>query len=336
MHHVPSKIIMISTIARTAIIFFSVFSSLATGQILYPTLVESLKDSDKDGVIDIRDLCPNTPRGTAVDNDGCPLIQQEYFRFNFDVQFETGSYRLKNEFHSALNNLALLLQSNPETHLFIEGHTDNIGAEHFNLTLSQKRAQAVANTLTSVFHISPDRINTFGYGQSRPIAPNETETDRLLNRRVSGEIVTPLQNQNKKMDLVIRFKINRYAMADKYRSLLKDLGQKLQEKPDALALIEGYTDNTGNQDHNLVLSAERANKVADILHTEYGIPLERLKTLGHGEANPIASNNTLEGRQQNRRVTIKIVTPFKATTEVLLPKWTIWSVDQMAKENHPR
>jgi len=325
-HHAKRTIKMISIIARTAIIFFTFTSSLATGQILYPTLVESLKDSDKDGVIDVRDLCANTPRGTDVNNDGCPLTELEYFRFNFAAQFEVGRYQLKNEFHTSLHTLASLLQDNPETMVLIEGHTDNIGTESFNLTLSQKRAHAIAHALTSVFDISPDRIRAFGYGPNRPIASNETETYRLLNRRVSGEIVKPLLNKN--LDVTIRFKMNRDNMNQEYRSLLKNIGQQLQDNPDALALIEGYTDSTGSQRQNTLLSTARANNVAEILRTEYDIPEERLKTLGHGEAHPIASNRTLEGRQQNRRVTIKIVTPFKATTEILLPKWTIWSVDQ--------
>ena len=317
---------MISTITRTAIIYFTLGSSLATGQILYPTLIESLKDLDKDGVIDVRDLCSNTPQGTDVDNDGCPLTKLEYFRFNFAAQFEIGSYRLKDEFHSSLHSLASLLQDNPETLVLLEGHTDNIGTAQFNLTLSQKRAQAIATALTSVFNISPDRIRAFGYGSNRPIASNETDSDRLLNRRVSGEIVKPLQSKN--LEATIRFRMNRDNISKEDYSLLKAVGQQLRDNPNALVLIDGYTDSTGSLHQNTLLSTKRANKVADILRTEYNIPQERLKTLGHGEAYPIASNRTLEGRQKNRRVTLKVVAPFKSTTETLLPKWTIWSVDR--------
>ncbi|GGN26799.1 MULTISPECIES: OmpA family protein [Marinomonas] len=317
---------MTSTIAQTTLIFFALGSSLVTGQILPQTVIESLRDSDKDGVIEARDLCPNTPQGTDVNNDGCPLTELEFVRFNFAAQFEIGRYQFKDEFHSSLHSLASLLQDNPETLVLLEGHTDNIGTERFNILLSQKRAHAIANTLISVFDISPERIRTFGYGPNRPIVSNDTDSDRLLNRRVSGEIVKPLPSKN--LEATILFRVNHVNIAKEYRSLLKDLGEQLRDNPDTLALIEGHTDNMGNQGKNALLSTVRANKVADILHTEYAISKERLKTLGHGEVYPIASNNTLEGRQKNRRVTIKILTPFKATTEILLPKWTIWSVDQ--------
>ncbi|MGP3372473.1 OmpA family protein, partial [Escherichia coli] len=158
--------------------------------------------------INARDLCPDTPKDSDIDNDGCPVTEIEYFSFNFDIQFQTASYKLNPEFLPRLKALVLFLQKSPNTLILIEGHTDNIGAESFNLALSKKRAEAIADALISSFNISPERIKTFGYGQERPIASNDTETGRKKNRRVTGEIVTPFHFQQKQEDAQDKNSIN--------------------------------------------------------------------------------------------------------------------------------
>lgn len=348
MRYELNNTIIISTVMWGAILVCGLFSPLAISQSLYPThVIETLKDFDYDGVIDARDLCPNTPKNSDIDNDGCPLTELEYFSFNFDVQFSTGSYKLKPEFHSQLKDLAIFLQKTPETLILIEGHTDNVGAESFNITLSKKRAEAIADALIAVFNIAPNRIKTFGYGQERPIASNETEEGRKSNRRVSGEIVIPFQYQKtlngeqqettpqpyiNKSELVIPFRRNHVGIKKSYQPSMLNLGQVLQNHSDTLIIIEGYTDNSGNKNYNIMLSKKRANKVAQQLSSQFSISQDRLKILGYGPSFPVASNKTVEGRAKNRRVHTTIVKKFKASKEVILPKWTIWSVDEMDKE----
>ena len=319
----------------------SLFSTLVISQSLYSIhFVETLKDSDYDGVIDARDTCSNTPRGIDVDNHGCPLIELEYFSFNFDVQFGTSSYKLKPEFHSNLKSLADLLQQAPDTLIFIEGHTDNAGAESYNLALSKKRAESIANTLTSMFNITADRVKVFGYGQEQPIATNDTEAGKMLNRRVNGELVTRFKYDDDSVkqptiissELTIPFKNNQYQVKTMYYPAIQSLGNTLKENPDTLIIIEGHTDNSGDERYNLALSVKRATKVANMINSQFSISKDRLKTLGYGKKFPIAPNTTIEGREKNRRVSITIVRKFKASKEVLLPKWTIWSVDQINKE----
>ncbi|NVK75902.1 MAG: OmpA family protein [Oceanospirillaceae bacterium] len=339
---------MIISITLWAVTFWSCFySPMAISQSLYSAVVvNSLKDSDNDGVINARDLCPDTPKDSDIDNDGCPVTELEYFSFNFDIQFQTASYKLNPEFLPRLKALVLFLQKSPNTLILIEGHTDNIGAESFNLALSKKRAEAIADALTSSFNISPERIKTFGYGQERPIASNDTETGRKKNRRVTGEIVTPFHFQQKqedaqdknsinpvshsnKSELIIPFKRNHVGVKNSYQPSLQGLGEALQNTPDTLAIIEGYTDNSGSKNYNIQLSLKRAKRVAQLLSSEFAIPQDRLKVLGHGPSFPIASNDSAQGRAQNRRVSAQVVQKFKASKEVILPKWTIWSVDQL-------
>lgn len=340
---------MVRTIARMAIILSGLYSGLALCQALYPSsLISSLKDSDKDGVIDARDSCANTPLGSKVDNQGCPITELEYHNFDFDVQFDTARYQLSSDFYPQLQSLASFLKQTPKTRVLIEGHTDNTGQARFNLMLSKKRADAIAEKLVTNFDIETDRLKTFGYGQERPIASNDTEQGRMRNRRVSGEVVVPFrqpQNTNSALtkdanqkqpfvdlhELTIPFSRNQYRVKTNYRPSIQSIGQILRDNPNTLVIIEGYTDNSGSRDYNLALSIERANKVADIIQSEYAISADRFKVIGYGQDFPIASNLTLEGRIKNRRVNTSIVQTFKTSQEVILPKWTIWSVDRLEK-----
>jgi OmpA-OmpF porin, OOP family len=331
-------------VARMAIILSALYSTMSISQTLYPTsLMDSLKDSDQDGVIDARDLCANTPVGVDVDNTGCPLTKLEYYRFNFDVQFDTASYKLKEGAYAELDDLALFLQQKPITNLLIEGHTDNTGTPRINLLLSKQRAIAVSSALTSNFGINKNRIKTFGYGQERPVASNDTEQGKRLNRRVSGDIVVPFRtpdglNQNASQKLQVPHKLtlsfgrNKYSIKASYRSELEAINKILQDHPDTLVIVEGYTDSTGSKAYNQRLSLERANMVAHVIRSFYPIDADRIKTIGYGQDFPIASNQTQEGRIMNRRVDTTIVQRFKASQEVVIPKWTIWSVDQLDKE----
>jgi outer membrane protein OmpA-like peptidoglycan-associated protein len=86
---------------------------------------------------------------------------------------------------------------------------------------------------------------------------------------------------------------------------IKDLARVLNKYPDTNILIEGDTDNTGSEEYNQKLSERRAKAVADY-HKTLGVDPSRISTVGLGESNPVATNDTEEGRRQNRRVEIAI------------------------------
>jgi len=83
--------------------------------------------------------------------------------------------------------LARVLSQYNDTNLVIEGHTDAVGNEAMNQILSEKRAESVA-TLLKVYGVNGNRLSPVGYGETRPIATNETEAGRKLNRRVEVRI----------------------------------------------------------------------------------------------------------------------------------------------------
>jgi OmpA-OmpF porin, OOP family len=105
-----------------------------------------------------------------------------------------------------------------------------------------------------------------------------------------------------KMELRVFFDTNKSNIKEQYKPEVAKVAQKLQEYPNATAMIEGHTDNTGPRKLNERLSMARANSVKSMLVGQYGIDGSRLTTQGYAWDRPIAPNNTKEGRAMNRRV----------------------------------
>ena len=102
------------------------------------------------------------------------------------VVFASNSAQLSPQATKTLDELGKALSSSDlKSYCFVvEGHTDSIGSDAHNLTLSQRRAQSVVRYLEDTFHIDSDRLQAVGYGKQKPIADNGTEEGRQKNRRV--------------------------------------------------------------------------------------------------------------------------------------------------------
>lgn len=144
-----------------------------------------LRDSDGDGVFDDRDRCPDTPRGVAVDNNGCPRQGSATLQ---GVNFEYNSARLTAESRPVLDEVAADLKKYPQLQVELQGHTDSIGSDAFNLRLSDQRAQSVREYLLSK-GVGTRQLEAKGYGESQPVADNKTETGRAENRRVVMRVI---------------------------------------------------------------------------------------------------------------------------------------------------
>ncbi|TXH03485.1 MAG: hypothetical protein E6R07_11535 [Nevskiaceae bacterium] len=162
-------------------------------------------DSDGDGIPDDQDECPNTPAGAKVLPNGCALkgdcrkprpgeqvdehgCALEHSFILKGVKFEFDSDRLTPAAKEILNQVAATLQAYPDIKVDLEGHTDSIGSDAYNMGLSEKRAISVKNYLTSS-GVNGKRMNPVGYGKTRPIDTNETETGRENNRRVELRVI---------------------------------------------------------------------------------------------------------------------------------------------------
>jgi outer membrane protein OmpA-like peptidoglycan-associated protein len=102
----------------------------------------------------------------------------------YDIYFDFNSDRIRQESDSTLQDIVTVLKRHPDWKLAIEGHTDSIASDRFNLELSQRRAAAVKTALTGTYAIDAGRLTTAGYGESRPVDRNDTPEGRARNRRV--------------------------------------------------------------------------------------------------------------------------------------------------------
>ena len=157
-------------------------------------------DSDHDGVCDGLDKCPDTPAGVKVDREGCPvttrvreteLLETGMIRLE-DVNFDSGKSTIRPESFKSLDDVGDVLARFPVLMIEIGGHTDAHGGDLKNLTLSKARAQAVLNYLMGKFpELDPSQFTVVGYGESQPIASNDTALGRAKNRRVEFKVLNP-------------------------------------------------------------------------------------------------------------------------------------------------
>lgn len=144
-------------------------------------------DTDKDGLMDKEDDCPN--EAGKLENRGCPVKEiseedKETLAFAAkNIQFGSNSSYLKAGSSEILDQVADILQRYPDFNVNIDGYTDNVGKEQYNQWLSEKRAERCYNYLKDK-GIASTRMQFKGYGEENPVADNNTEAGRILNRRV--------------------------------------------------------------------------------------------------------------------------------------------------------
>jgi len=296
-------------------------------------------DNDKDGILDAADDCPLEPedKDGFVDGDGCPedgplpavqpfgrlsdddsteplktvRIGCKEIKADWSVFFETGKAEIMAQSKTDLDQVVETLTATPDIRkVRVEGHTDSKGNPKSNLKLSDARAQAVRDYLVSR-GIDAARLESKGYGQTKPVASNKTEEGRAKNRRVVFAIVHRDKACDKDVppgceEFTFRGHVNFETASAKLKATsfptLDRLADLLREARFAkLIEVSGHTDAAGKRDYNRKLSADRAISVREYLVGK-GVDAAVLKALGYGYDRPIADNATVEGRFQNRRV----------------------------------
>ena len=150
-------------------------------------VVESDLDSDGDGVPDSIDACPGTPMNVVVDERGCPVQVdiEDTLKMELRVFFDNDKSTIKNQYKPEIAKVAEKMREYPNSTARVEGHASKTGpSARYNQRLSEARAVAVKSMLTNEFGIEPNRLSTVGYGYDQPIADNNTEEGRAMNRRV--------------------------------------------------------------------------------------------------------------------------------------------------------
>lgn len=155
------------------------------------------EDSDNDGVLDKDDECPEVAGPVA--NNGCPepdvQVMNELNEYSRTVLFDLNKATIREESKETLQSVAEIMQEYPNVTFYIEGHTDSTGEASYNEQLSKERAQAVKDFLVEQ-GVSEDHLVAEGYGESQPIASNNTREGRQENRRVEITLEDERENMN--------------------------------------------------------------------------------------------------------------------------------------------
>jgi len=135
----------------------------------------------------LRQRLANT--GVSVTRQGDNI----YLNMPSDITFAVNQSDINPGFYETLNSVAIVLQEFDATTVSVYGHADATGAEDYNLRLSQRRAQSVSSYLAGQ-GVAPARLQAIGFGETRPVAPNDTEAGRAANRRVEI-VIDPIESQ---------------------------------------------------------------------------------------------------------------------------------------------
>jgi len=152
------------------------------------------EDADNDGIPDAQDKCPTVPGHQAkiAEKNGCPsLIQfkdEGEIQLLEPIQFDTGKSTIKAVSYPILDEVVALLNSRKDLKIGVYGHTDSVGADDMNLRLSKDRAAACVRYLVSK-GIAAGRLQSEGFGETKPISTNETPDGRAKNRRTEFKVI---------------------------------------------------------------------------------------------------------------------------------------------------
>jgi len=211
------------------------------------TLVDSQgcpMDSDGDGVPDSLDKCPDTPRGVSVDANGCPLDRDG-------------------------DGVADYLDRCPGTPAGISVETDGCPPDS-------------------------DGDGVADYLDKCPDTP--------MDLKVTADGCPIVMKEKVTIDIDIRFDTDKTDIKPQYFNQLKKVADFMATYPETKAVIEGHSDSVGPAAYNKKLSQRRADSVRMYLINNFNIDPSRISAIGFGEQKPIASNDTEEGRSQNRRI----------------------------------
>jgi outer membrane protein OmpA-like peptidoglycan-associated protein len=144
------------------------------------------EDNDSDTVKDVDDQCPNTPGQPNAARPGCPslvVVTAKEIRITQQIQFDFNKATIKPVSFPILDAVYDVLAANPKITIEVQGHTDNVGNAGYNQKLSQQRADSVKAYLVKK-GIPTTRLVSKGYGMTQPLVPNNSESNKALNRRV--------------------------------------------------------------------------------------------------------------------------------------------------------
>jgi outer membrane protein OmpA-like peptidoglycan-associated protein len=187
----------------------------------------------------------------------------------------------------------------------VEGKGDNAGqlvAEKIRFNESDMRAAITSDTRVSPVEANQERI-AGQMDELYAVAAEARAEVKAVNERVSS-----LDDYDVQDTVSVTFRINSAVLSPEAKQHLDDLAAKTQGARAFMIEVAGHTDSTGSDAKNLRLSQQRADAVVQYLAVQHKIPLRRFVTpMGYGKTDSVADNTTASGRQQNRRVDVKMI-----------------------------
>lgn len=247
-------------------------------------------------------------------------VKTEQYCSILDIQFEIKRDVMQLEEKEKLAVLGTFMNKYPNTTAVIEGHTDEVGTDEYNLKLSQQRADSVVRYLVDDLHIAASRLSAVGYGESRPVADNSTEEGKQKNRRINAVIacatdIADLKVTPARLTMALEMEFDPYKadIEPQYRDGLTKVANFMKANPSVIATVEGHAGmfvGTGSEKVRVTpelamdVSQRRAQNVVNYLVDNLGIARSRLSAEGFGQTRRVNYGTTLEDQQENRRVNI--------------------------------
>ena len=238
-----------------------------------------------------------------------PTPDRMKYCVSLDIEFDIDKTDIRPQYNDEVAKVGDFMKKYPTTTAVIEGYTDEVGSDEYNMQLSQRRAESVVKTLVDKFGIDSSRLSAKGYGKTRPVTDNSSDARRQKNRRIDAIIdcaldVKELTSPPERLCMTLKaeFATDSAEIQPRYYDEINKVGEYMKKYPTTTAVIEGHTDNIGSSELNMRLSHQRAENVVNYLVKNFGIERTRLSAKGYGATRRIAYNNTTEGRQKNRRI----------------------------------
>lgn len=257
------------------------------------------KDSDKDGIVDEKDKCPQLPG--LKEYEGCPDTDEDTIPDNEDdCPEEPGPVELKGcpdadgDGTPDKDDLCPDVPGASEMSGCPDSDEDEV---HDGIDECPEEAGPASNNGCPL----PDGDGD-GVPDEQDNCPEEAGTEENQGcPPLSDEIMSTLNKFGNNINFPAQ---SARIMGKKPRQTLEKIKALLDENPNGILVIEGYASSDGDEAYNMKLSQQRAQAVRDYL-IQLGVPAERLEVVSFGEANPIGNDETAEGRAQNRRVQFK-------------------------------
>jgi outer membrane protein OmpA-like peptidoglycan-associated protein len=189
---------------------------------------------------------------------------------------------------------------------------DQLGQAKVALQQTDTKATEATTLAKTAQDRADEGVAQAGKAQARADEANTAAGQAMAKADETSARLTRLwTNRNKRIPgdtVAILFRFDKADLDDRGQTALLDVAKQLEENPNLVVELEGYTDSVGASDYNVQLSQRRSETVRRFL-VEKGVEMHRIHSIGLGDIRPSADNNTPKGREQNRRVMVKFFAP---------------------------